>query len=187
MPPPPSLPVNIEELFSEVVSLADICDLVAKVAPVADIPCRRIWNAGNGTADAVQALTALTAALNASDVVLPEGTAAALAAGMSSLIDVSISATAAAVPAAGASAVVDPVIAAAAPLLTVVLEHVTVVGEYLVYSLPDWSTYLLSNISSNLAEFEAAEFNAAATYGGGLLLTGDAAATYEATVAQVQA
>ena len=186
MPPPPSLPVSIEELFSEVVSLADICDLVAKVAPVADIPCRRIWNTGNGTAAAVQALTALTAALNASDVVLPEGTAAALAAGMTSLIDVSISATAAA-PAAGASAVVDPVIAAAAPLLTVVLEHVTVVGEYLVYNLPDWSTYLLSNISSNLAEFEAAEFNAAATYGGGLLLTGDAAATYEATVAQVQA
>ena len=134
----------------------------------------------------MQALTALTAALNASDVVLQEGTATVLVAGMSSLVDVSITAidaTAAAAPAAGAT-VVDPVIAAAAPLLAQVLEHVTLVGEYIVYNLPQTSTDLISIISSNLAEFEAA---AAGGGGGGARPTGDAAATYEATVAQVQA
>ena len=133
----------------------------------------------------MQALTALTAALNASDVVLQEGTATVLVAGMSSLVDVSITAidaTAAAAPAAGAT-VVDPVIAAAAPLLAQVLEHVTLVGEYIVYNLPQTSTDLVSIISSNLAEFEAA----AGGGGGGAPPTGEAAATYEATVAQVQA
>ena len=129
----------------------------------------------------MQALTALTAALNASDVVLQEGTATVLVAGMSSLVDVSITAIDA--TAAGAT-VVDPVIAAAAPLLAQVLEHVTLVGEYIVYNLPQTSTDLISIISSNLAEFEAA---AAGGGGGGARPTGDAAATYEATVAQVQA
>ena len=135
----------------------------------------------------MQALTALTAALNASDVVLQEGTATVLVAGMSSLVDVSITAidaTAAAAPAAGAT-VVDPVIAAAAPLLAQVLEHVTLVGEYIVYNLPQTSTDLISIISSNLAEFEAAGGGGGG--GGGARPTGDAAATYEATVAQVQA
>jgi len=57
VPPPPSLPVPFEDPISEVVSLADVCDLVAKIAPVSNVACRRRWDVvGNASATAVQAL-----------------------------------------------------------------------------------------------------------------------------------
>ena len=74
-------------------------------------------------------------------------------------------------------------VAAAAPLLAQVLEAVHTVDAALGQS----STELISSMADDLASFEAAAASAALSDGGGGGAAPEAVATFEATVAKVQA